>query len=272
MVANVVEIEANPEPVALRVPVARQLRTSYSPPPAPHMRASGKLRALVVGDPGDPAKGEDLPGARDEALQVAEILRASGVDVTLMVGPAPERGARNGKLCGIASASRLEVLGLLMAGGWDIFHYAGHGDFDEADPTRAGWVFQGGLLKSRELERVDVAPRLVVANACLSGRIWTGGRSRPSESLLLPSLADEFFRRGVRNYVGTAWEVNDIGAVEFARILYEKCVPDQSGNESHAVDLGSAVLDARVALYRQSGKYGALWAAYQHYGDPTFEL
>jgi CHAT domain len=278
MLATVLEPDSNPEPVALRVPVARQLRTSYSPPPAPDTRAPGKLRALVVGDPGDPAKGEDLPGARDEALQVYEILQAKGVEVTLMIGPPAARGAtRDPKLRGIASASRLEVLGLLMAGGWDIFHYAGHGDFDETDPTRAGWLFQGGLLMSRELERVDVAPRLVVANACLSGRLWRpgsgeAGDARPSEALLLPSLADEFFCRGVRNYIGTAWEVNDVGAIEFARILYERFVPDQTGKSSGIMDLGNAVSQARVALYKQSAKYGALWAAYQHYGDPTFEL
>jgi pimeloyl-ACP methyl ester carboxylesterase len=274
MLATVLEQDGDPRPVALCSPVARQLRTTYSPPPSQDVRAPGRLRALVVGDPGEyPA--QHLPGAREEALQVAEILEQRGVDVTLMVGPPPARGAaRDPKLRGIASASRLEVLGLLMDGGWDILHYCGHGDFDPDDGTRAGWVFQGGLLTSRELERVEVAPRLVVANACLSGltsqaRGGEAGDLSP-EARLLPSLADEFFRRGVRNYIGTAWEVNDLGAIEFARRLYDNLL---AGHEAaQDVSLGNAILVARRTLANQEDRYGSLWAAYQHYGDPSFVL
>ena len=85
------------------------------------------------------------------------------------------------------------------------------------------------------------------------------------ESALLPSLADEFFRQGVRSYVGTAWTINDLGAVEFARELYRKLLGEQGST------IGEAVHAARVKVHDRAD-YGALWAAYQHYGHPHCEL
>ena len=253
--------------VALHKQVARQLRTEYSPPPAPEAKPGRAQRALIVGDPGDPQKGHSLPGARREALRVAEILAARIPEVACYVGAAsdPEQAA-----LGVPPATRLDVLDRLLEGGWDILHYAGHGDFDPRDPERAGWLFADGLLTSRELERLDTAPRLVVANACLSGLTSTVGPTGSvmgrRDAALLASLADEFFRRGVRDYVGTAWEVNDEGAIQFAERFYGALL-DTSG----ATDctLGGAMLLARRALAAKQDVFGALWAAYWHYGDPT---
>jgi pimeloyl-ACP methyl ester carboxylesterase len=260
-------------PIGLQVQFARQLRTAYSAVPAPEMPPPRRLRALVIGDPGDPDLGHALAGARREALQVATFLDRCEVDVTLMIG-APDTPQESFKGQTVASASLFYVLCELMDGGYDILHYAGHGDFDAADPTgRSGWLFKGGLkgelLTARELERVDVAPRLVVANACLSGltsdKVAGAGTSGRRDADLLPGLADEFFRRGVRNYVGTAWEVDDLGAIEFARVLYA-CLIERGGT------LGEAMLEARKVLEKQSARFGALWAAYQHYGSPGFML
>jgi pimeloyl-ACP methyl ester carboxylesterase len=253
--------------VALRKHVARQLRTEYSPPPAPEANPGRARRALVVGDPGDPQKGHSLPGARREALRVAEILAARNLEVACYVGAAgdPEQAA-----LGVPPATRLDVLDRLLEGGWDILHYAGHGDFDPKASDRAGWLFADGLLTSRELERMDTAPRLVVANACLSGLTSMVGPAGSvlgrRDAALLASLADEFFRRGVRDYVGTAWEVNDEGAIQFAERLYGALLDPSGGADC---TLGGAMLQARRALAEREDVFGALWAAYQHYGDPT---
>jgi hypothetical protein len=259
-------------PLAVQKQVARQLRTEYSPPPAPEANPSKAQRALVIGDPGDPAKGQNLPGARREALRVAEILRARGLtDVACYVGALgdPEQPS-----LGVPPATRIDVLDRLLEGGWDILHYAGHGDFLPSEPDRAGWVFEDGLLTSRELERMETAPRLVVSNACLSsltssslgaaGSVAAGGR----DAQLVATLADEFFRRGVRDYIGTAWEVNDEGAILFAESLYEALLGGAPGSAS----IGAAVRRARRALHAKADVFGALWAAYQHYGDPTASL
>ena len=113
---------------------------------------------------------------------------------------------------------------------YDILHYAGHADFDATDPEgRAGWLFGEKLFTSRELGGVDRVPALIVANACLSAvtseaRLNGAGQSRlrSPDDYLLPGLADEFFKRGVRNYLGTAWEVNDQGAIMFANAFYDR--------------------------------------------------
>jgi hypothetical protein len=168
------------------------------------------------------------------------------------------------------------VLRHLLDGGFDLLHYAGHGDFDPEHPDRVGWVFKGGLLTAHELERMDRAPRLVVANACLSARtseVTTSGApvARRGDAELLPSLADEFFRRGVRDYVGTAWEVSDEGAILFATTLYDRVLCGPDGPRSPGT-LGEGMLAARTALAERADMYGALWAAYQHYGDPAAKV
>jgi CHAT domain-containing protein len=259
---------ASPQPIAVRRPVARQLRTAYSPAPAPARVEAGPIRALVIGDPDD---AHPLPGARAEAEAVIRLLRERGVEVTALVGAPgdpPDRRPPDSE-----PARRLRALQLLVAGGFHLVHYAGHGSFDEQEPDRAGWLFSGGLLTSRELESVDVAPALVVANACLSGLVAPGApadgapRDAAREAArLVPGLADEFFNRGVRDYVGTAWEVDDAGAILFATTLYESLLPLPG---SAASSVGEAVRLARLALWDQRARFGSLWAAYQHYGDPT---
>jgi len=262
--------EGTSEPLAFEKPFARQLRTAYSPAPAAAPEARG-LRVLVIGDPGDARTDDNLPGARHEALEVYRFLLERGVDVKARIGaPSAPRGP---ELRGIEPASRLEVLELLLSGRFDVVHYCGHGDFDAEHPDEAGWVFEGGLLTAREIERIERPLRLIVANACLSGRVSeriAGGDECPrrgDDAGLVPTLADEFFKRGVRDYVGTAWEVNDDGAILFAQTLYGELLGEGPG-----LNLGDALLEARKKLWTHKAKYDALWAAYQHYGDPGARL
>ena len=233
------------KPIALEALVARQLRTPYSPAPSRAPRAPGPLRALVIGDPG--SGSYRLEEARREALAVAHLLRGAGAEVTALIGH--------------ETATMLAVLRQLGTA-FDILHYAGHGDFDPKDPAHAGWVFgDGQFFTARELGGAQYVPRLVVANACLTASL------AGNEAQLLPGLADEFFKRGVRNYVGTAWPVHDTGAVDFARHFYGALL-DPAGGAS----LGESMLRARQALKAREEAYGALWAAYQHYGDPGLRI
>ena len=120
------------EPLGVQSQVARQLRTAYSSVATRPSAAGRRLRALVIGDPGDPDKRHDLPGARSEALAVADLLAERGVDVDVRIGAPSLR--RTGRLADIAPADRLEVLSLLSGGGYDLIHYAGHGDFHAERP------------------------------------------------------------------------------------------------------------------------------------------
>jgi hypothetical protein len=266
MLASDTRANGHSEPLAVGAQLARQLRTTYSPAPMPPRRSRERIRALVIGDPGDPDRGDDLPGAQSEALMVKELLEGHDqVVVEARIG-APNV-PRTGPLRDVKPADRLEVLSLLLRGGFDLVHYAGHGDFDPEQPNRVGWLFARGLLRPGEIGRIERVPAVIVSNACLSARTsraLAGGRRADdvrSEAGLLPSLADEFFHLGVRNYIGTAWEVNDVGAGLFAKTFYRALL----GGES----VGESLRLARRELWRDQATYGALWAAYQHYGDPT---
>ncbi|MFF3673887.1 CHAT domain-containing protein [Streptomyces sp. NPDC002120] len=275
------------DPLAIRTQLSRQLRTPYSRVMAEGL-SDGPLRALVIGDPGDPEKGFQLPGARTEALAVATRLKNLGVKVTLFVG-----AANSTRQPGVDPARRLDVLRVLLCGGNHIVHYCGHSDFDPTGTgRRTGWVFADGLLTAQELALLERPPRIVVANACytarLGGATGPGTRGEPPgvadrspwgnpQAALVPSLADEFLRMGVGHYIGAAWRIPDDQGVAFAEEFYTHLFT--GGSDEAPPTVGDAVRAARKRLYDQratdqrppdtapNGQRWSAWAAYQHYGD-----
>ncbi|MFD6969201.1 CHAT domain-containing protein [Streptomyces sp. NPDC059949] len=275
------------DPLAIRTRLSRQLRTPYSRVMTEGL-SDGPLRALVIGDPGDPEKGFQLPGARREALAVATQLKDLGVKVSLFVG-----AANSTRQPGVDPARRLDVLRVLLCGGNHIVHYCGHSDFDVSGTgRRTGWVFADGLLTAQELALLERPPLIVVANACYTARL--GGATGPGtpsgppgvadrspwgnpQAALVPSLADEFLRVGVGHYIGAAWRIPDDQGVTFAEQFYTHLFKGGSGEAEPTV--GDAVRAARRRLYEEraagqrrpdtapNGQRWSSWAAYQHYGD-----
>ena len=88
----------------------------------------------------------------------------------------------------------------------------------------------------------------------------------------LIGLAQAFFERGIPNYIGTGWTVDDdcaalVSSWFYARALGLEC-PD---NSEHVIGtappgtLGEALLKARrTAMERDPAS--STWGAYQHYG------
>jgi CHAT domain-containing protein len=272
-------------PLAVRTPIARQLRTSYAAVAGEDLE-SAELRALVIGDPGDPLHGHGLPAARTEAKEVEKVLREHGFTVRLFLG------MRGTDADGAEPATQLDVLKELLGRKYHVIHYAGHGTFDPENPRRTGWLFADGVLGARELAQLTQAPRLVVANACWSAArpgSSAGDRAGPDTSTaadpqtgqaaLTPVLADEFLRVGVVHYVGTSWRVPDELARRFARLFYDSLLSPAGGGPR---TVGQAMRAAREGLFYARGpdpamasrEHWSAWAAYQHYGDPhdTLEL
>ncbi|WP_329095056.1 CHAT domain-containing protein [Streptomyces sp. NBC_01439] len=289
------------DPLAIRTQLSRQLRTTYSRVMTEGL-ADGPLRALVIGDPGDPEKGFHLPGARQEALAVASRLKELGAKVSLFVGAANAL-----RQPGVDPARRLDVLRVLLCGGNHIVHYCGHSAFDlSGTGRRSGWVFADGLLTAQELALLERPPLIVVANACYTARL--GAAAVPGappgapglagrtpwgnpQAALVPSLADEFLRMGVGHYIGAAWRIPDDQGISFADQFYTHLFQGGSGEATPTV--GGAVRAARRRLYglraagqpeqgpagpggpngpqgpdvTPSGQRWSSWAAYQHYGD-----
>ena len=156
----------------------------------------------------------------------------------------------------------VELLALILSEEFDLIHYSGHGDFDEKNPAKSGWILgKEHVLSARDIFRARRVPRLVFANACFSGVIREGKPFTLQESNRnLAGLAQAFFERGVENYIGTGWPVDDAAALTFAESFYAEAL---SGT-----DLGGALAKARIKILGQ----GSTWGAYQHYGQATAKL
>jgi CHAT domain-containing protein len=150
----------------------------------------------------------------------------------------------------------IEVLALILNEEFDILHFAGHGVFDEKNPSLSGWVFgKDRILSAKEIFRARRVPRLVFANACFSA-VTRGGCPLTADEMNrdLAGLAEAFFERGVHNYVGAGWPVDDVPAVGFATTFYSHALRGET--------LGESLSAARREILYQ----GSTWGAYQHYG------
>lgn len=136
---------------------------------------------------------------------------------------------------------------------FDVFHYAGHAEFDAAHPERSGLLLANRtLFVASSFDRLRV-PRFVYLSACESGRL----RGEPAPEAPL-SLAESFLRRGVTTMLGTFFAVVDGPAQRFASTVYRLVA---SGST-----LGDAVRDARDRLIQETS---ADWGNFMLYGDDT---
>jgi hypothetical protein len=250
--------QAKEEPLGLRRGLTRQLRTGFAPPPEPPPPPQRVLRVLVVADP---AAEERLEGAAKEGEAVATLFEdygkvapaAAGVEVVSLIGP--------------EQATITEVLSRLLLERFHVLHFAGHCQFDEADPERTGWLFsKDQFLAADELNRVDRVPEFVFSNACESG--LTPDRSTERSAALAPTFAESFFARGVGNFVCTAWPVDDQAALSFAKELYGHLL---GLGDASPLPMHRAMQQARQKI-SETGRGASSWGAYQHYGDPYFRL
>lgn len=271
--------------------LARQFRTMLSPKPGSAPPRNRDLRILVIADPA--AEPElQLPGARREGRAVVEILSV----VKAHINRDPQRPPIKLDVVeriGESECDFLEIMALILNGGFDVIHFAGHGIFTPGKPSRQGWVFgKDRILTAQEIFRARHVPRLVFANACFSSVIRNGAPFAAEElNGSLAGIAEAFFERGVRNYLGTGWPVNDAQALAFAQEFYAQTLVGQSASslyraeEDRAVQgdkppmpnpaepepatLGKAIASARNCIYPSGG---STWGAYQHYGQATDSL
>jgi len=246
-------VEADRQYLGLARGLTRQLRTVLAPPPEPPPPVGKTLRVLLVADG---CREHPLPGAQKEAENLLQLFErvtnnptGNRVEVTALVGP--------------AQATPLDVLLHLSENPpFDMVHYAGHCFFNQQHPEKSGFLFTGGnVLTANDLERIDRTPKFIFANACESGVL----PSRPdlSSPQLPAAFAEAFFKKGVANYICTAWPVGDDAALQFSLELYKYLLGD-----------GTAPLEIYQAmkLARQKIVASNTWGAYQHYGNPSFRL
>jgi len=182
--------------------------------------------------------GKELPHSREEKELLAELARAHrGVED---VSPVE------------SSAEALEAL--LDGGGIQLLHFAGHGDFDPAQPNESALrfpdrAFRSGDLHGPRMTHIARDRPLVFLNACrVAGQAWSltglGGWAEP-------------WLRGCGAFISPLWAVNDRLAFEFTRVFY--------GALERGETLGEAAREARREMCKlYPGQ--PTWLAYQVYG------
>lgn len=217
------------------------------------------LSVLLVVNP-----TEDLDGAEAEGELLRQLLaQAPGVRL---------KELRHG------DATRQALLSEFSSGNYDIIHYAGHAEFDDARPARSGVVCANDVrLTGADLASISRLPTLVFFNACesarvrgrrgsrksakQSGRKQRATRTRTQEMVNNVGLAEAFMRGGVANFLGTYWPVGDAAAESFARTFYTDILAGKT--------LGEALVHGRSVVRAQRSPD---WADYIFYGNADFVL
>ena len=253
----------DPLPPAARSGLVRTLKTREFRARPVH---GTELSALVIGHPDLEGWDAfiDLPGARDEALQVEACLTRLGYQTQACI-----------------DARHTEILESLHQQRWRILHLAGHGAHDylaEEEQTidcdacglprptgrkaMSGMVIgKGVLLTPGDVEQMRSVPELVFINCCHLGR--TRSQQKRSFPALAANLGVQFIRMGVKAVVAAGWAVDDDAAKTFASEFYERMLAGDA--------FGEAVQAARRACVQQHPQSNT-FGAYQCYGDPGFRL
>ncbi len=147
---------------------------------------------------------------------------------------------------------------------FDIVHYAGHSDYDSANPSRSSWLLKDRKLTAEEIKemgRSKPMPALILSNACHSGQTDKWKISDDSGNKIY-GMANAFLLSGVHHYIGTFWEVLDEPSSHFATVFYEFL--------SNGKTVGNSLRLARKELINKYGEETLIWASYMLYGDPSF--
>ncbi len=128
----------------------------------------------------------------------------------------------------------------MRSGPWHIFHFIGHGGFDQnADEGLIALADEEGLthhrLRATHLGRLLAdhhSLRLILLNACEG--------ARGSERDIFSSTAAILVRRGLPAVLAMQYEITDRAAIEFARAFYEALADE--------MPVDAAVAEARKAI------------------------
>jgi CHAT domain-containing protein len=243
--------------VALRRPLARMPigRSGAQRTPPRHSAERRRRRVALVGSAGT---AHHLPAVEREVSQIADGLHrfwGEEVDVdTFVTGTDhPADGDNVGRV--------------LIAGDYDIIHYAGHATFNVERPDQSGLVLDDAeRCAAQKIQRLIVGTPLVFLNACETAR--TGPEPDPAaegryEGDPREGLASAFLYGGALACIGNSWPVPDTIAADFAITFYNHALED--------LPLGEAMRLARRAV-KDRHPHDPSWASFVFYGDPGYSL
>lgn len=253
-------LQAEGEPLVLRIPMIRQLATARY---RPTVRTANVNSACIIANPSTYGFDRRFPGGRKE-LDPLEGAEREGEAIAASL-----RNAGWSDLARAASGREaLDVLNTLFARPYRVLVIAAHGVFEaRARDGRAytGVVLSDGLLiTATEVAQMEAVPEVVFLSCCHLGSINQPVANPYSEpNRLAYSLARELIEMGVRCVVAAGWAVDDDAACTFASVFFDRLTAGDS--------FGEAIFNARRATHQRHPGSNT-WGAYQAYGDPGYRL
>lgn len=202
-----------------------------------------KLNALFMANP-----TEDLPDAEKE------------VD-TIITNLQGEKNIKFQYLKG-EDATIGSLLDMLESERFDIFHYAGHANFNTKYPEESIIKLYDGDITAKYLLNLfeDIPPRLVFMNACESAT------TKDIEYLeyegKLTGIATAFISAGVDAYIGTLWPVHDSISSELSLTFYRRILKGEP--------IGFALKEIKKDIFERYGGSSISGAAFILYGSPNY--
>ncbi len=204
--------------------------------------------ALVIGDPFLDGYINQLPGAYAEAEMVAAKMQSLALKTTVSL---KEKSS--------------SIIKKLFSQDYKIIHLAGHGVFNEAEPSKSGMVIGKELfLTTAEIAQMSAVPEFVFVNCCFLGK--TDGYAEAlykSRYQLAASIGVQLITNGAKAVVVAGWAVDDTAALHFSEHFYNAMFAGEC--------FGDAVKKARKFCYENHPGQNT-WGAYQCYGDPFYKF
>lgn len=234
--------------LCLRYILSREiLRAGFTPnlPPFSEVIAGlwdqgRSLRVLLVASNSDGT----IPAVDEEAQVLEEELRVDlgriglGCETTLLAGE---------------EASYTRVLDELRGGRYHLFHYAGHGRYQDDRPEASGPVLSHGAgvraLTADDLSLVSGSDLQLVFLSCCLGAV----DKKNLGTEFFCRIVDELAKAGVPTVLGYRWIVPDDPALDLASTFY--------AHLWRTLCPGEAALEARIETMREWGRDDQTWAA-----------
>ena len=212
----------------------------------------GPLRILALAASPAALRGLNIAAERAR-LEQAVALAAGAAELVWAVGSAPH-----------------DLQDALLRGPWHVFHFIGHGYFDDIDNdfalVLANEQNQAQLLGSAAVARLVAdhpSLRLVVLNACQGAQAGPG----------YVSLAQLLAQRGVPAVLAMQYPIGEDAALEFARVFYTALalgrpvdVATSEARKAMSVAAPAAWEWATPVLFLGGGD-GQLWARHEPQED-----
>lgn len=216
----------NAKPLCINAGMIRQLSTKDY---RKDIKRVADKRALVIADPILNGFVGQLDGAKEEGIEVENILQNAGYPVKALIG----KNASN-------------IIKNFFCQDYSIIHLAGHGIFNPKNPKQSGMVIGKELfLTVFEIQQLPVVPDLVFVNCCHLGyTVEEDERFYQDRYKLAANIGTELIRIGVKVVIAAGWAVGDAAALNFSKVFYERML--LSGD-----NFGDAVKKARNSVYEK---------------------